>query len=288
MKEILGQLWRGVLDVLFPAFCLGCKSEGGFLCAACQKTIYLLEEQVCPWCYQPREFGFGCDSCRGGERFLDGVLVASRFEEKSLLQRAIHQLKYDFVAELAGPLGEILSELAVGLVEADSEEKFVLCPLPLHPRRENWRGFNQAELLCRAVMAAAGATEPAAKMRQSDSSGQREWRRPQNIKPPNLEIRRLLKRVRFEKPQMELSQKERIANVKEAFALVNAQACGGERADKCSGDEARMGDAQLPFDSTILLVDDVATTLSTLNNAAKPLKKAGYKRVFGLVLARVF
>lgn len=281
MRELLRRIWRFGLDVLFPAYCLGCRAEGGFLCAECQKTIYLLEEQVCPWCYRASEFGFGCDGCRGcgapGERFLDGVLVASRFEEKSLLQRAIHQLKYDFVEELAGPLGRILAELVEELVAADSQEKFVLCPLPLHPRRENWRGFNQAELLCRAVLAKAGVTDPAAKKRLCDLSNQREWRRPQNSTLSNLEIRQLLKRVRFEKPQMELSQKERIANVREAFVFSDGRA-----------DDARAGGDPLPFDSTILLVDDVATTLSTLNNAAKPLKKAGFKRVFGLVLARVF
>jgi len=268
MRKLLRRIWRLGLDVLFPAYCLGCKAEGGFLCKGCQKSVYLLEEQVCPWCYRASEFGFGCDSCRGGERFLDGVIVASRFEERSLLQRAIHQLKYDFVEELAVPLGEILAELVVKLVEADSEENFVLCPLPLHPRRERWRGFNQAELLCGAVMAAAGAGNPAPPGRGA----------PQYFKVPNLEIRQLLRRVSYEKPQMELSQKERIENVKGAFALL----------DESGGVGVRAGDQLLPLDSTILLVDDVATTLSTLNNAAKPLKNAGYKRVFGLVLARVF
>ena len=73
-----------------------------------------------------------------------------------------------------------------------------------------------------------------------------------------------LKRVRHTTPQVELSAKERTTNVKDAFEL--------------------SGSLQLKA-KTVLIVDDVYTTGSTIRECAKILKKAG-ARVVALTLAR--
>ena len=44
-------------------------------------------------------------------------------------------------------------------------------------------------------------------------------------------------------------------------------------------------EADVDKNCTVLLIDDVVTTGSTFNEAARILKKAGYKRVYGLALA---
>ena len=64
--------------------------------------------------------------------------------------------------------------------------------------------------------------------------------------------------------QMKLKRRDRLKNVHGAFAIKNEQVIKGKN---------------------ILLVDDVITTSATLNEAAIVLKKAGAKRVVGLVLA---
>jgi ComF family protein len=74
-----------------------------------------------------------------------------------------------------------------------------------------------------------------------------------------------LRRTRFTKPQTELSSEERKKNVRKAFEVVKPEAVKRR---------------------TILLVDDVATTGSTLNECAKALKRAGVDGVLCLVLAR--
>jgi ComF family protein len=74
-----------------------------------------------------------------------------------------------------------------------------------------------------------------------------------------------LRRTKFTKPQTELSSEERKKNVRKAFEVVQPGAV-----------KAR----------SILLVDDVATTGSTLNECAKALKRAGADSVLCLVLAR--
>lgn len=74
-----------------------------------------------------------------------------------------------------------------------------------------------------------------------------------------------LGRTRDTRPQTELTSEERKKNVRKAFAVGKPEAVKGR---------------------TIVLVDDVATTGSTLNECAQALKKAGAESVLCLVLAR--
>lgn len=252
MKQLFIKLWRFILDGVFPAHCLECGIEGNFLCSVCEKSLSKLQNQICPWCYKPNPAGKPCYECIHPERFLDGVVACSRFAEHSLLQKAVHHLKYDFIKDLSTPLGSFLTGTFLGSIR-NSQENFILCPVPLHPKRQRWRGFNQSELLCAAII------------QKLHRDGHK-----------NVQMLQLLERVHFSKPQMELKKEDRIKNVEGAFRIC----------------ERIMKEPEQSFgrikNSTVVLVDDVATTLSTLNSAAHALKKAGFGRVYGLVLARVF
>lgn len=81
-----------------------------------------------------------------------------------------------------------------------------------------------------------------------------------------LAINYNLSRVKNTKPQATIKEKERQQNVKNAFLWLG----GKNKLQKYK----------------VLLVDDVTTTFSTLNEAAKVLKVAGAKEVWGLVLAK--
>jgi len=78
----------------------------------------------------------------------------------------------------------------------------------------------------------------------------------------------ILVRTRYTKPQMKTaSREERLMNLKNAFALAEGK------------EEAIRG-------KYLWLIDDVATTGTTLEECAALLKKHGAKSVFGIVLAR--
>jgi ComF family protein len=64
------------------------------------------------------------------------------------LRALIQRLKYDGFRPLAKPLGRFLAEAAQRLERQSFD---VLVPVPLHPRRERRRGFNQAFLLAAQV-----------------------------------------------------------------------------------------------------------------------------------------
>jgi ComF family protein len=74
-----------------------------------------------------------------------------------------------------------------------------------------------------------------------------------------------LRRIRPTQPQTGLSSDERKKNVRRAFDVVKKNGLKGR---------------------SVLLIDDVATTGSTLSECARALKRAGVKGVYCLVLAR--
>jgi len=82
----------------------------------------------------------------------------------------------------------------------------------------------------------------------------------------NFPVQNLLKRKKETKTQVGLTNLQRKLNIKEAF-------------------EIKIQNSKLK-NQRFFLVDDVATTGSTLLEAAKVLKKTGAKKVFGLTLAR--
>lgn len=80
----------------------------------------------------------------------------------------------------------------------------------------------------------------------------------------DLPYRNCLTRKVFTVPQVELNKKDRMDNVKEVFEVVSKNIVG----------------------ENVLIVDDVCTTMATLNECAKELKRGGAKKVYGVVVAR--
>lgn len=72
-------------------------------------------------------------------------------EYRGVLRRAIREMKYGGARELAGLFGRALGR---GLPPGWQPQAVV--PVPLHPRREQARAFNQAEALARALAQEAG------------------------------------------------------------------------------------------------------------------------------------
>ena len=110
-----------------------------------------------------------CGRCRRGlSAFAAG---ASLGPYEGSLRTAIHELKYGGQRRVASRLAEAaLREDAVRTVLAPGA---VLVPVPLHPRRQRERGFNQSELLACEIARRTGAQiAPAALVRRADTPPQ--------------------------------------------------------------------------------------------------------------------
>jgi ComF family protein len=125
-----------LLDLIFPRFCYGCGQEGDYLCQSCSDKISTLPVKKVD--------------------FADGLL--GLFPYHHPLIELIKDLKFSLVTDICSTLAHLsLSRLKSdfpNLIGYWQEKSFVLVPVPLHCRRQNWRGFNQSDLLGRQVASA--------------------------------------------------------------------------------------------------------------------------------------
>jgi ComF family protein len=249
-----------VFDLIFPLECLDCGKEGSYLCKECFKKLKINKSQYCLECKILNDYGEFCDNCQI-KYSLKGILIAGNYDDE-ILSCLIKTLKYKFSFDIAKILStflflfleEKINKTKINLNDIRNflnKEKLgifkksplffndfkntVIIPVPLHKKRENWRGFNQSELIASNIS--------------------------KFFKIPLLSN---IERVIHKKPQAKLNEKERKRNIKNCFVW------RGENLNQ----------------KNIILIDDVVTTGSTLNECARVLKKAGAGEIWGLVLAK--
>ncbi|MBF0145642.1 MAG: ComF family protein [Magnetococcales bacterium] len=228
---------HGLLDLLFPTFCPACGipvPHPQLFCFDCIRTLPPLPEHHCLYCGTTTSGPvLGCGSCLLVPNRPDRVCFPFTYTEP--IARLIVQFKFSDRTEWAASLIDLAMERVGDLLIWEDLELVV--PVPLHPLRLVWRGYNQAALLAGALA--------------------RRLDRPL--------VTNGLYRIKMTRPQTRLRQKERLINVRNAFTTHN----------------------DVIANRTILLVDDVFTTGSTIWSATRALKKGGARRVVIFCLARV-
>lgn len=182
-------LGLAVADLVFPVYCLVCGSEGQFLCASCIVKLPRLEKQKCLVCEKPAPYGKTHLECVSRNK-IDGIISALPYRDPKITN-LIETYKYKFIDDLSPSLAELLVSEIQRQSLGDYFREFTIIPVPLHKRRLNWRGFNQAELI-------------------SDALG-----RSLNIPVDKT----LVTRNRFTKPQVKMDRSKRLENVTGAFGV---------------------------------------------------------------------
>ena len=195
------------LDLLFPPLCPLCSrrlDEGRRdpLCGGCWDGLERLAPPFCVICGLPfGSFGAGdqeshrCEACRRQAPPFIYARAVTLYGDS--VRSAIHALKFRGKHSLSRPLGDLLALEGARLIPGERVD--CLIPVPLHPRREAQRGFNQALLLARQVG--------------------RRWRVPV--------AEGALRRIVSTRSQTELSGAERRRNVTGAFSLRRPHAVTG-------------------------------------------------------------
>jgi len=120
-----------VIDLLFPKICFGCGQIGQYFCPKCLSKIKYHSPKYSS--HPPKE----------------GSL--SLFRYHGSIRQAIQSLKFEFATDLADELSNIFSQKIISqyshLIKYWQQNNFILTPIPLHPSRLNWRGFNQSEII---------------------------------------------------------------------------------------------------------------------------------------------
>ena len=223
--------------LLFPRRCPVChdvvEDPGELACDICRTRLIRVRDPFCQKCGKPLrvEEEEYCADCSRKRHFYDKGRAAFAYDQ--WMRESIAKYKYGGRREYAEFYAEeILLACVREIVRWKAE---VLIPIPLHPSRRRKRGYNQAELL-------------AAKL--SEKSGI----------PMDADY---LLRSKKTRAQKELSDRERLENLKNAFSVRKKK---------------------VPY-QRIILVDDIYTTGSTMDEAARILKENGAEFIYFLCIS---
>lgn len=146
-----------VLDVVFPKICLGCgkfthKNDFDYVCNKCFGKTVPQNGFECIGCKKQTRLGLTCAFC-AKENKIDQLIIAAKLSD-SLVDKMLKTYKYKFVYDMAAPLSALAKRRVKKLASKNFnlfEDNPLLVPVPLHKKRLNWRGFNQAELLVKDI-----------------------------------------------------------------------------------------------------------------------------------------
>ncbi len=126
------------------------------LCVACHTHLYQQEKVLCSRClYELPRTHFHKVPANPVEQTFWGRVPIERgtafffFKKGSKYQKLLHQLKYHNRTDVGIELGRLLAS-DFKAEQAFNEFDFII-PVPLHPKKQYKRGYNQSELIGRGI-----------------------------------------------------------------------------------------------------------------------------------------
>lgn len=227
--------------MLYPVRCPVCSNivipKGNKICSPCENKLQLISEPRCKKCSKPvdqeqREY---CSDCERKEYHYE--YGHSLWVYDSVMKKSISDFKYRYKKEYADfYVDRIVKELGTGINKIAPD---VLVPVPIHRSKYRERGYNQAEILAYGIG-----------------------------KELNIQVLpHLLIRNKKTLPQKQLSDKERLRNLQEAFTFNETVA---------SNFSKRL--------TRIILIDDIYTTGSTIEACTNVLMRHGVEYIYFVTL----
>lgn len=225
-----------LFDLMFPNRCPMCDRVMGLgesgMCEECMPHIQYVSKERCFQCGKSLESAEEeyCYDCRNKKHLYE--CGRALYEYKGI-EESIYRFKYlgrqcygeSFAKELAFYFGDFIRR-----INPDA-----ILYVPMHPRKERRRGYNQAKVLAKALGKELGI--------------------------PVLDG--YVQRIRYTKPLKNLNSEERINSLKKAFIL-------GENSVELS---------------TVLIVDDIYTTGSTIDEITRVLQTNREIKTYFITLA---
>ena len=162
----LARVGARLLDLLYPPRCALCDAllpaveAGAPTCAPCRERLAFVEPPLCPRCGQPAEKPGAenrvCLRCRNERRYFRAARSVLRYQDGA--DRLVLDFKFHDQVHLRRFFGGLLRD-RFPFPDARYDR---IVPVPLHPERLRWRGYNQSLLLAREVARRVGVPVEAA------------------------------------------------------------------------------------------------------------------------------
>jgi len=210
LRPSIAERFDWLVDWLYPPRCRACAQafhgrDAEYFCAGCWDKIRLVSHPVCNVCGRPFPDASGGDHACGVclarpphfARAWSWACYPREEAENHPLRQAVQRFKYGRKVSLGKPLGRLMARGCGDFLRECNAD--VIIPVPLHPKRLRWRGFNQALLLARQVSKVYGI--------DADPY--------------------VLRRIKETPPQTQLNEEERRRNVRGAFGLAPGRSVEG-------------------------------------------------------------
>ena len=129
------------------------------LCAGCHTALIKGEEVICLNCLADlpktgyeKKTDNPVSQLFWGRVKVEQATAFCSFDKGGLMQHFMHQLKYKGAKEVAVRLGQLLGNDLI--LQETYREIDLLIPVPLHPKREYKRGYNQSAEIAKGMSAA--------------------------------------------------------------------------------------------------------------------------------------
>ncbi len=268
---MIGAALLALERLLLPNSCVSCgrvvvpSEPDALVCAQCYARLRAVPAG-CARCWQPQPPVGPCRFCADWPEAFGWVRSAVWLGDET--RDIVHHLKYEAYTLLADVIADKMQRLP------KPAGRLILVPIPLSQKRLRKRGYNQAEVIARALAA--------------------RWKCDVDSDA--------LVRIRDTKSQTKLTPDDRRANVGEAFCAAppptsprlvgEGEEEGEENLDQRispsppSPSSPSTSVTEPPKPTSIILVDDVLTTGATLVAAASALQDAGWSRMGAVTFAR--
>lgn len=190
---------KNILSLFYPRLCIGCgealQQHEEHLCLHCR--MHLPETNFHQHADNPLIYIFA------GRVRVQEVASLLYYRKGNAVQHILHALKYSGKKELGAFLGEYYGKQLVKEPRFQSVDYII--PIPLHPKKQRKRGYNQSEWIAKGLSAGMG-------------------------KPYRTDV---LARAQFTETQTRKSRFSRWENVKEVFVATGDETVQGKHLLVC-------------------------------------------------------
>ncbi len=132
-----------VLDIIYPNHCCICKTDlntaENFVCLACAYDL--------PYISYKDEEVEKLSKIFWGRTEIENVYSLLNYQKGNQIQTILHEIKYKGKLKLAGHFGQLLSK------HIPMDQIDLVIPLPLHPKKQRERGYNQSTAIAKGIVA---------------------------------------------------------------------------------------------------------------------------------------